>query len=201
MSNFKPHPRRDDLLEALERSRKFFQPVNVTAYRSVELQFARSSHLLDGKGSLAHGSRWNAPKAFKTVSLCLEPLGADQEAMRRAAYYGWSADMLKPRLRVAVTTQLQSVLCMKQKAAPGLQQVLMAELLREDWRKVNDSGKESLSQAMAWAAREKGAEGLLVPSAAVESSHNLVLFVDRLHPGSLLKIENQEELDRWLKKR
>lgn len=200
MSHLKPHPRRSDLLEALERSKKFFQPMQVTAFRSVELQYARSSHLMDGKGSLTHGSRWNPPKAFRTVSLCLEPLGADQEAMRRAAYYGWTSDLLKPRVRVAVSLRLQSVLCMKQKAAPGTQ-MLIQELLSEDWRKVNDSGKESLSQAMAWAAREMGAEGLLVPSAAVESSLNVVVFVDRLRPGSAIKIESQEDLDRWLKSR
>jgi RES domain-containing protein len=175
--------------------------VEVTAYRSVELQYARSAHLLDGKGSMKHGSRWNAPGAFKTVSLCLEALGADQEALRRASYYGWTAEALRPRVRVAVTARLQKVLRMKQKGTPALKQVVVNELLDEDWRKINDSGKESLSQALAWAAREQGAEGLLVPSATVDSAFNLIVFVDKLLPGSQMKIENQEELDRWLKKR
>ena len=198
MKTLKPHPLERTLGDVMRDIRHLQQQWLGVVFRSVELEFARSAKLLDGKGSLHHGSRWTAPGAFRSVSLSLDPVAADQEAVRRAAYYGLSAELLRPRVRVAVTAKLQKVLpVVGTSAGAG---VVLAELLAEDWRKVNDAGKESLSQALARAARDHDAEALLVPSAAA-AAQNLIVFVDKLLPGSELQIENQADLDRWLKKR
>lgn len=50
-----------------------------------------------------------------------------------------------------------------------------------------DPRDRSLTQALATAARNASAEGLLVPS-ATQLGHNLIVFTDRLQPGSELAV-------------
>lgn len=50
-----------------------------------------------------------------------------------------------------------------------------------------DDWDVSTGQALALATRDAGAEGLLVPS-ATRLGDNLILFLDRLRPGSALTI-------------
>ncbi len=75
----------------------------------------------------------------------------------------------------------------------------------DQYRLVPACGKSvppgSLSQALGRAVRGAGAEALLAPSAVVGGAFNLVVFVENLLPESAILIENQAELDRWLKKR
>lgn len=131
----------------------------------------------------------------------MDPQVADREATRRGVYYGWSSDMLRPRVRVAVTVRLRKLMKLAGKARAGPAGVMFPELLTEDWRKVNDAGKESLSQAFGRAAHQAGAEALLAPSAVGAGALNLVIFVENLLPESAILIENQTELDRWLKRK
>jgi hypothetical protein len=77
----------------------------------------------------------------------------------------------------------------------------LQDLLVEDWRKVNDTGHESQSQALGRAARELGAEGILAPSARVPEGINLVYFPGALAAASTVNILGEEELTRWLKRR
>ncbi|HXP59557.1 MAG TPA: RES family NAD+ phosphorylase [Dongiaceae bacterium] len=74
------------------------------------------------------------------------------------------------------------------------------KLLVEDWRKVNNAGYESESQAFGRAAHALGAEGLLVPSARIAGAMNLVYFPESLRQTSQVEILGETELDRWLKK-
>jgi len=201
MKPLTPHPLFPALADALGRGRRPLHSWAGTVFRSVELEFARSGKLLDGKGSLKHGSRWTASGAFRSVSLCMDSQVADQEAIQRATYYGWSGDLLRPRVRVAVTVRLRKVMELAGETKAGPAGVMLPELLTEDWRKVNDAGKESLSQALGRAAHKAGAEALLAPSAVVGGVFNLVVFVENLLPESAILIENQAELDRWLKKK
>lgn len=83
----------------------------------------------------------------------------------------------------------------------GKQQwIFLKELLAEDWRKVNDAGHESQSQAFGRAAHDVGAEGILAPSVRVPNGVNLVYFPESIVPGRV-EILGIEELERWLKKR
>lgn len=56
--------------------------------------------------------------------------------------------------------------------------------LREDWRALQDAGRESISQAVGRAAFLAGLEGLIVPSHASRKGYNAVLFPANLRPGS-----------------
>lgn len=77
----------------------------------------------------------------------------------------------------------------------------LVELLAEDWRKVNDAGHESQSQAFGRAAHDVGAQGILAPSARVPDGINLVYFPESVLGAGSGEILGREELERWLKKR
>jgi hypothetical protein len=57
----------------------------------------------------------------------------------------------------------------------------------EDWRRMNASGKEALTQAIGRAAFEAGFEGFIVPSAQDKRGQNLAVFQEKLLPGSGLQ--------------
>ncbi len=73
-------------------------------------------------------------------------------------------------------------------------------MLAGDWRKVNNAGHESQSQAFGRAADDLGAEGLLVPSARVPGAMNLVYFPESLGARSKVEVLGEDDLNRWLKK-
>jgi hypothetical protein len=85
--------------------------------------------------------------------------------------------MMKPKVLVGVQLKLEKVVDLTNphgvRAQPWLP---LNELLAEDWRKVNDAGHESQSQAFGRAAHDAGAEALLAPSARVRGGANLVYF-------------------------
>lgn len=83
----------------------------------------------------------------------------------------------------------------------NLNWIHLTELLAEDWRKVNDSGHESPSQALGRAAHDLGAEGLLAPSVRVPGGVNLVYFQESVLGKGKVEILGAVELERWLKKR
>lgn len=75
------------------------------------------------------------------------------------------------------------------------------ELLAEDWRKVNDAGYESQTQAFGRAAHDVRAEGLLAPSARVRGAVNLVYFPESVLGSGKVEILGEDDLKRWLKSR
>ena len=81
-----------------------------------------------------------------------------------------------PRLVVAIQAQVGKILDL---TSPGIRRhlgITLAELSGEDWRKLLQSGQESLSQTLGRAAASTGASGLLVRSAAVHQARNVILF-------------------------
>jgi len=74
-------------------------------------------------------------------------------------------------------------------------------MLAEDWRKVNDSGHESESQALGRAAHDIGAEAILAPSARVAHGVNLIYFPESLLGLGKVEVLGEQDLESWLKKR
>jgi hypothetical protein len=52
----------------------------------------------------------------------------------------------------------------------------------------------AIPRRLAWMARVRGAEALLVPS-ATRLGHNLIVFTDRLRPGSRLEYTGHRDPD------
>jgi RES domain-containing protein len=195
----KPNPRYRVFLAELKKLRRPFVKWRGIAFRAAPLEFSRLAKLLNGVGSLRFGGRWSAAGTFPAVNLSLTQQGAIDESGAAFSYYNFAAQDVKPKVIVAVRLRLERVVNLR-----GLRRrkwLSLNELLGEDWRKVNDSGYESESQALGRAIHDMGAEALITPSARVEGVENLVFFPRSITHAGSVEILGNEELDRWLKKR
>lgn len=197
----KANSRYDMLRAELKKLKRPFTKWKGLLFRASPLEYARVVKLLDGKGSLEHGGRWSAPGTFPANNLSSTQETAVAESSASFTYYNFVVSDVRPRVLVAVRAGLSRVLDLsKPKGIRGRRWLELDKLLVEDWRKINDSGYESQSQAFGRAAHDVGAEALVVPSARVPGGINLVYFPESLGAGSRVEILGQDELNRWLKK-
>jgi hypothetical protein len=70
------------------------------------------------------------------------------------------------------------------------------ELGREDWRKVQTEGLESVSQAFGRAMFEAGGNALIAPSAKVPGGVNIVYMPQNRSSADEAKVCHPEKLDR-----
>jgi RES domain-containing protein len=195
----KPNPRYDTFLAELGKLRRPFAGWRGIAFRAAPLEFSRLAKLLNGVGSLRFGGRWSAAGSFPSVHLSLTQEGAIAESGAAFSYYNFAAQDVKPKVIVGVRLRLDKVVNLRRLHSKAW--LSLDELLGEDWRKVNDSGYESESQALGRAIHAAGAEALIAPSARVEGVENLVFFPESITDAARVEILGQEELERWLKKR
>ena len=148
--------------------------------------YAGARDLLSGEGVRRYGGRWNAAGSFAAVYASLTPETAVAEALAHSRHYGIpDADVL-PRVLVALDASLAALADLTDGGARRILRVSRRRLCGEPWRRAAEAGREALTQAIGRAAFEAGLEALLVPSAASRAGANLVVFPERLRPGSRL---------------
>lgn len=155
-------------------------------YRSATPRYCRSNDMVSGLGSAKMGGRWNPPGDLQTVYASLDPETAMAESLATFRYYGWALYEAMPRVFRALEVRLSAVLDLEDLPQPISGRLEAA--LAEDWRVLQASGQESLSQAIGHAAFEAGLEGLLVPSHARPGRTNLVAFIQNLQTTSSLRV-------------
>lgn len=96
------NPSFDVFQSELRRYRKLFKAWDGIAFRSVTLEFAKGSQLVDGIGSYKHGGRWAAPRSFRSVNLSTTEAVAVEESRAHFSYYHINKRDVKPRLIVAL---------------------------------------------------------------------------------------------------
>jgi RES domain-containing protein len=200
--NLKPNPCYDSFVAQLKKAKRRFVKWEGIAFRSTPLEFARIAKLLDGRGSLKFGGRWSAAGTFRAVNMSLTQETAVKESSANFTYYNFAADDVRPKVLIAVRLKLRKVIDITNPKGIRKQTWLQfEELISEDWRKVNDTGKEAQTQAFGRAAHDIGAEALLVSSARVQGGLNLIYFPESVLGHGRIAILGKDELERWLKKR
>jgi RES domain-containing protein len=124
-------------------------------------------------GSLKGGGRFNPPSGFGALYTSLEATTAAKEVARGLRQRGIDPEQFPEGARwvYELEVRLEAVLDLTD---PN---VLQRIGIRQD----SLTGTETnAAREIAAEAREQGYEALLVPSAAVPSSNNLVVFLDRL---------------------
>lgn len=162
-------------------------PWKGTVYRSASPRYAGVRDMVTGIGSARAGGRWNPRASFSTVYASLEPETAMSESMATFRYYGLSPQSALPRMFRAVAVQLAVVLDLRTVPLSSPLPFWVRLGLREDWRALQEHGRESVSQAVGRAACRAGLEGLIVPSRACPKGSNAVLFPDNLRPDSRIE--------------
>ena len=179
-----PHPEYAAISHRVHRLKPLAVPWQGTVFRSVRPKYWASEEFLAGRGSAKHGGRWNPPSSFPTVYLSLDLDTALEEVKGSLDYYGLQPESALPRVFAAIHADLSEVLDLTEGSIRQRLQVSLDRIIREDWRKLNDQGRESLTQAIGRAAFEASFEGLLVPSAQGWQGRNLVVLREKMLPRS-----------------
>jgi RES domain-containing protein len=171
-------------------------PWRGVTFRSVDLAYASPAHVLSGEGSLKAGGRWNAPEAFTAVYSSTRPGTAVEEAFQLAADFHLMPDDLKPQITCGVEWEISSVLDLTVADLPAW--LKLSRWMRENFRKINDGGFETLCQALGRAVRRCGVRGILCPSVRVEGGVNLIVFRDRMRKTDVARVLGEAELKKYL---
>ena len=168
------------------------------AFRSVLLEFAKPEQIVDGVGAMKSGARWNPPGSIRALYCSLNPGTAAEESMRLFEAAGLRRATVKPRLVVGIRYRLKAVAELP-KLIGAIQGADLAELMAEEWQKINARGRETQGQALGRALFDAGVEGFLVPSARVPGAINLVVFTQNLRQTSRQELLEEAESKTWLK--
>jgi RES domain-containing protein len=190
------HIRFEFVRERLREEPQLFKPWSGTAYRVTTLDYPTPKSILLGQGSFLYGGRWNAIGSFRAVYGSTEDTVAVAESRATADYANVPMPFRTPRLLVAIEFSLRGVLNL---CAPDVARKLgftAEELRKEDWRKVQEQGRESFTQAIGRAVFANAGEGLLVPSARVNEAVNVVYFPENQRSSSRVHVLESEKLDR-----
>lgn len=171
-----------------------FRPWKGTIYRVTTLKYRDPRIILFGEGSFRNGGRWNAIGSFRAVYGSTDAVVALAESEVNAKYANLPYPFRETRLVVAVEVALARVVDLT--AAKNLEVlgVTEEELRREDWRKVQEQGFESLTQALGRALFAGKAEGLVARSARVERGINIDYFPQNKQRGSEVRLCEAQEL-------
>lgn len=164
-----------------------------TIVRSVGTRYASELGFLSGEGAAKMGGRWN-PRGIRAVYGSLDVITATCEAYQNFVDYGFPLSNVLPRVMAGAEADLQAVLDLTKTVQRRKLGVPLRDLVNDDWHKCQAEGKDSTTQIIARACHFLKLEGLLVPSARRKGGQNLVIFPDRLLPGSSLKLLGAKDL-------
>lgn len=190
------HPRFVEISERLRRKPELLCPWKGAAYRATTLEYARPEAILLGKGSFLYGGRWNAIGSFRAVYGSTEDTVAVVESRATADYAQVPFPFRIPRLLVAIELVLERIVDLTRAEVRETLGLTIEELRAEDWRKVQEEGSESLTQAIGRAVFANRGEGLLAPSARVSSGINIAFFPQNQMGGSRVRVLEAEKLKR-----
>lgn len=194
--NYQPHPAFERLRKRIAESSELLRPWQGVAYRVTTLDYPSPKSILLGQGSFLHGGRWNARGSFRAVYGSTVDTVAVAESRATADYARIPLPFATPRLLVAIELALQPVLDLTRASIRERLGITSDELRAEDWRKVQEEGRESFTQAIGRALFSNGGEGLLVPSARVAEGLNVVYFPENHGSASRVRVLESEKLDR-----
>ena len=178
----------------LKKAPEIFQPWKGTIYRITTLKYAGARAVLYGEGSYCHGGRWNTIGSFRAVYGSTEDVVALAESKINAEYANLPYPFREPRLIVAIEVELSHVIDLTADKTLEILGVSEKELRREDWRKVQEQGFESLTQALGRAIFEAKGEGLLARSTRVKNGINVAYFPENKSRGSKVRLHEAQQL-------
>jgi len=194
--NCRPHPAFEKLRKQIAESSQLLRPWQGVAYRVTTLDYPSPKSILLGQGSFLHGGRWNAIGSFRAVYGSTADTVAVAESRATADYANIPLPFATPRLLVAIELALQAVLDLTRASIRERLDITSNELRAEDWRKVQEEGRESFTQVIGRAVFSNEGEGLLVPSARVPAGVNIVYFPESRDAASRVQVLDSEKLER-----
>lgn len=167
--------------------------INTVAFRSAGVKYANEADLISGHGAAYYGGRWNPPR-IRAIYASLELNTAVSESYQEFLKFGFSPRSIRPRVIAGLKLELKTVLDLTDTHLCRSLGLKASELILEAWDTIQETGHESLTQAIGRAAYHAGFEGLLVPSAREKGGINIVVFPDKLARSSRVEILEKDDL-------
>ena len=188
----KPNPAFEQFSRRIKET--LFRPWKGTIYRVTTLKYRDPRIILFGEGSYRNGGRWNAIESFRAVYGSTEATVALAEQQANATYANLPYPFREPRLIVALDIELSRVIDLTVDATLEALAIMDEELQREDWRKVQEQGFESFTQALGRAVFAAKGEGLVARSARVENGINVAYFPENKAGNSKVRLWEAQQL-------
>ena len=161
-----------------------FVPWQGNVLRQSAPRYQSLPYRFTGTGSLQAGGRWNVQGLMPTIYASADPATLAAEVNQRWARYGWTPAQHRAQLIVGMRWELQAVVDLTARATLRALGVTTTRLTGCNWEAEQNAGREALTQAIARAAFEWRAEGLVVPSARHRRGINLVYFPTHHRDGT-----------------
>lgn len=130
------------------------------------------------------GGRFNPAGEFGAIYVSLDPDTPLRELRRQAVHAGTEVTALLPRTLFAAEARLRRVVDLACTDGPATWGLFRGALPSDDWTEC---------EHLARRARLQGYEAIRFPS-ATGAGENLAIFLDRLAPGSSVRILREAEL-------
>jgi RES domain-containing protein len=187
------------LVTAHTRFRQLFRtlsdPALLTAWsgdvvRQSLPRWMSSPYRFTGLGSALVGGRWSVKGLMPTVYASTDPVTLNAEAYYKGLRYGWTPADFKSQLIVGMHWELQAVVDLTAPAIRAALKVTIREIVNVDWDAEQTAGREPVTQAIARAAFEHFAEGLIVPSARLKGGVNVVYYPSHRRDRTVIRMLN-----------
>jgi RES domain-containing protein len=188
----KPNPAFEQFSRRIKET--LFRPWKGTIYRVTTLKYRDPRIILFGEGSYQYGGRWNGIESFRAVYGSTEATVALAEQQANATYANLPYPFRETRLVMAIDVALLRVVDLTLAETLEVLAVSDEELRREDWRKVQEQGFESFTQALGRAVFAAKGEGLVACSARVENGINVAYFPENKAGGSKVRLWGAQQL-------
>lgn len=161
-------------------------------FRNVSPSYANQEDVLSARGSLINGGRYNYWGAFEVLYLACELRVCIDEMTQKIEDAGLIANKL-PRIIFGITVRLSNVLNLTNDSILAEIGITKSDLTGLNWKQIQSSKREALTQTIGRLAKEAGFEALLVPSARSPGRTNLCIFPDNA-PADAYQMVNIDEL-------
>ncbi len=180
--------------DVLKNNPALFTARKEDVYRQGLPRWMSLPYRFTGVGSVFTGARWSVKELMPTVYASTELRTLLAEAYYKARRYGWRPAQFQPQLTVLMHWELQSVVDLTNATTRRALKVTKNAIVSCDWSAEQASGTEPVTQAIARAAFENLAEGLVVPSARRKGGVNLVYYPTHRRDGTVIQTLNEANI-------
>ncbi len=186
-----PHKYFPHFFSVLENNPALLTPRAEDVFRQGVPRWMSLPYRFTGVGSVLAGARWSVQWLMPAVYASTDLATLSAEAYYKSRRYGWTAAQFQPQLVVNMRWELQAVVDLTSAATLKALGVTRKEIVTCDWDGEQTAGREPVTQAIARAAFENLAEGLVVPSARRAGGVNIVYYPTHRRAGTVIRTLNE----------
>ncbi len=147
-----------------------------------------------GAGSVLAGARWSVKGLMPAVYASTDPATLSAELHYKGLRYGWTTADFHAQLKVGMHWKFQAMVDLTAAATLRSLKLTNREIVNCEWETEQAAGQEPVTQAIARAAFENLAEGLIVPSARRKGGVNIVFYPNHLRDNTLIQTLDEHNI-------